>query len=86
MVAALPVWRRSPSGNGKFDFVAVSYDRTTQTQTLDVNGVFFTSTGTAPPNGQTVLTIGKKSDLRQPVRRHDPRCVHLRYGSVTSRN
>jgi hypothetical protein len=49
----------TPSGGSTFDFIAVTYNSATNTQTLDVNGNFFTSTGTSPPAGQNVLTIGE---------------------------
>ena len=52
--------------SGSFDFVAVIYNNATQTQTLDVNGNFFTSTGSAPPAGEPFLTIGKNYNFDSP--------------------
>jgi hypothetical protein len=56
----------TPSGGSTFDFIAVTYNSATNTQTLDVNGNFFTSTGTSPPAGQNVLTIGENPTYDNP--------------------
>jgi hypothetical protein len=55
-----------PTGAPTFDFVAVTYNSVTNTQTLDVNGTFVTSTGSSPPAGQNVLTIGKNPSFDMP--------------------